>query len=274
MKQFISKAKNLSQRAAELKAAMQQLPPKIAEVRETVAATAGQLQQLKSEIQYSVADLAVDDEQRLTEALREIDASSGIFTKAGFRLNGVDLEISPIQRMLVHLAKLEDVHPSVLRSLLSANKERRTTHAILSSLLQAQQMAESVKLSDLSFVEVGVGVGPVPSVRLRWRAEAGEEAATEAPAVQAIPGSPPLAASAPVTPSAFSQGSFFEKRQPQPVPVTRQTTTAPVPTVQVSTPLTAPAEKPTAIESAQHPEEHVDPLARFKKMPELAKFKR
>ena len=71
MKQFISRVKNLSQKAAEIKAAMQQVPPKMAEIREMVTATTGQLQQLKSEIQYSVADLKADSEHHLSEALQE-----------------------------------------------------------------------------------------------------------------------------------------------------------------------------------------------------------
>jgi chromosome segregation ATPase len=168
MKRFISKVQNLSQKAAEIKAAMQQVPPKVAEIREAVAATTGQLQQLKSEIHYSVADLKADNEDRLSEAMQEINASAAVFVQAGFILSGVDLEISPVQRMLVHLTKAEDVHASMLRSLVSANQHRRTTHAILSSLLQANQMADTVELGDLVYDEVIVGVGPIPSVRLRW----------------------------------------------------------------------------------------------------------
>jgi hypothetical protein len=110
MKQFISRVQNLSRKAAEVKAAMQQVPPKVAEIREAVAATTGQLQQLKSEIQYSVADLKADHEDHLSEALQEINGSAEVFAKAGFVLSGVDLEISPVQRLLVHLARVEDVH--------------------------------------------------------------------------------------------------------------------------------------------------------------------
>ena len=176
MKQFISKVKDLSQKAAEIKAAMQQVPPKVAEFREAVASTAGQLQQLKSEIQYSVADLKADQEDHLSEALQEIHNSAATFEKAGFVLDGVDLEISPVQRALVHLLRTEDVHPSVLRSLVQANQHRRTTRAVLSSLLQAKQMAETVEVGDLTYNEVVVGIGPIPSVRLCWRAEQPEPA--------------------------------------------------------------------------------------------------
>lgn len=268
MKRFISKVQNLSQKAAELKAAMQQVPPKVAEIREAVAATTGQLQQLKSEIHYSVADLKADHEDHLSEALQEINSSTDVFAKAGFALSGVDLEISPVQRMLVHLARVEDVHASVLRALLSANQHRRTTRAILSSLLQAKQMAEAVEFSDLVYDEVAVGIGPIPTVRLCWRHEELEEVPTVQPAV-AMPA--PVSVEAPQ--SVFGQSSFFEKRptQAQSAPAA-----AAPPSVGV-TPISLPSSTVKSVTPEETPEatdRYQDPLARFKKMPDLAKLKK
>lgn len=272
MKQFISRVQNLSRKAAEVKAAMQQVPPKVAEIREAVAATTGQLQQLKSEIQYSVADLKTDHEDHLSEALQEINGSAEVFAKAGFVLSGVDLEISPVQRLLLHLARVEEVQASVLRSLLAANQHRRTTRAILSSLLQAKQMAETVALGDLIYQEVTVGIGPIPSVRLCWRPEE-TEPATVVPPTPTISAAPPLAASAPlpapVPQSVFGTSSFFERRETIPAPAISPTipaaapecpsVTAPTGVMQPPVPATAPIP--------------LDPLARFKKMPALSRPK-
>ena len=267
MKQFISNIKNLSQKAAEIKAAMQQVPPKVAEIREAVTATAGQLHQLKSEIQYSVADLKADQEDHLSEALQEISGSKEVFEKAGFALDGVDLELSPVQRLLVHLLRVEDVHASVLRSLVQSNQHRRTTRAILSSLLQAKQMADTVEVGDLIYNEVVVGIGPIPSVRLCWRAEQ-PEPATVVQAVPTIPVPPPLASSAPASaPSPFGSSSFFERRETKSVPVAQ-----PVASTIESAPVieqTSGAKAEPVTETASS-----DPLARFKKMPDLARLKR
>ena len=265
MKQFISNIKNLSQKAAEIKAAMQQVPPKVAEIREAVTATAGQLQQLKSEIQYSVADLKADQEESLSEALQDINNSREAFEKAGFVLDGVDLEISPVQRLLVHLLRTEDVHASVLRSLVQSNQHRRTTRAILSSLLQAKQMADTVEVGDLIYNEVVVGIGPIPSVRLCWRAEQPEPTPVVQPAPTTISVPPPaLSSSAPAPAmSPFGASSFFERRETTPAQSVMQT-------IQ-SAPVIAPAV--TSVEPAENPVPS-DPLARFKKMPDLARLKR
>jgi len=269
MSNFMSRVKNLSQKAAEIKAAIQSVPPKVAEIREAMAATTDQLQQLKSEIHHSVADLKADNESSLSEALQEINGSADVFAKAGFVVTGVDLEISPVQRMLVHLAKAEDVHQSVLRALISANQKRRTTHAILSSLLQAKQMAETVEFNHLDYSEVAVGVGPIPSVRLCWRMQDVDQPTVSQAAPTVSP--PPLTASAPASQSVFGQGSFFEKRSPQPAPAKAELPAAKIPALSVS------ASDPETVENTPVepiPEVSTDPLARFKKMPNLSKVQR
>lgn len=276
MKQFMSRVKDLSQRAAEIKAAMQQVPPKVAEIREAVAATTGQLQQLKSEIQFSVADLKADDEDRISTALQEINSSGEIFAKAGFMLGGAELEISPVQRLLVRLVKCEEVHPSVLRSLMSANQHRRTTHAILSSLLQARQMAETVALDGLSYSELVLGVGPVPSVRLCWRPEEAEEAEVAQPRA-AIP--LPAPPTAPVPQAMFGPGSFFEKRPASTESASAALPSSPEAGVAPSVAAVAPEAAEThgvaeALPTAPAPEQHRDPLARFKKMPDFSRYQK
>jgi hypothetical protein len=276
MKQFFSKVKNLSQKAAELKAAMQQLPPKVAEVRQTIAATAGQLQQLRVDVQSTVADLKADNEQRISQAMLEINASLDVFLEAGFELSGVDLEISPVERLLIHLSKREDVHPSAIRSLISANQHRKTTHALLTALLQAHEMAETVELPELDYTELIVGIGPIPSVRICWRVEEAPEAHAVPTTAQTLQVPPPIAAPAPATLSAFGQSSFFEKLSSQPAPVAAKTT-APIAAATKSPVAEAePAEESRETETTHGlpPAEKQDPLARFKKMPDLSKYKK
>jgi hypothetical protein len=276
MKQFMSQVKDLSQRAAEIKAAMQQVPPKVAEIREAVAATTGQLHQLKSEIQYSVADLKADDEDRLSTALQEINSSEEIFARAGFLLSGVDLEISPVQRLLVRLARHEEVHPSILRSLMSANQHRRTIHAILSSLLQAGQMAETVQLGALDYREILIGVGPIPSVRLCWRPEEAEQAmpAAEAEQEQRPASPPPLPAAAPASLTMFGPGSFFEKRPAPPEAATAGAVKSEDAAAMAPSGSAAEPVAPAACPAAPAPEQSRDPLARFKRMPDFSKHQR
>lgn len=280
MKQFITNIKNLSQKAAEIKAAVQQVPPKVAEIREAVSATAGQLQQLKSQIEYSVADLRTEDETRLSEVLQEVGGSEEVLLKAGFTLDGMDIELSPVQRLLVHLHKEEEVHASVLRALATANQHRRSLHAILSALLQARQMAETVELENLVYDEVIIGIGPIPSVRLCWRSESlpgpvatALAATTVPPPVSVTPNPAPVPA--PTAQSVFGPGSFFEQR---PATTLTQSVASTAPVEPETSPGAGARESaPTGVALAKAPVESSvpeagsDPLARFKRMPNLGR---
>jgi hypothetical protein len=256
---------------------MQQVPPKVAEIREAVAATAGQLQQLRVDVQSSVANLKADSEDHLSHAMQEINGSLDVFLEAGFELGGMDLEISPVQRLLVHLYRLQEVHPSKLRAIIATLQNRKTTQAILTAMLQAQEMADTVQLSELTkfdYRELIVSIGPIPSVRICWSPEQAAEAQAVAPPDKTIPVPPPIASPIPATQSVFGQGSFFEKRTLQPAPVAAPAT-AVTPVIKISPVVSTPAEESHVTKAAHaSPAEEHDPLARFKKMPDLFKQKK
>lgn len=256
MKTFISKVKNLKQRAEDLRAAMEKAPATIAEIRESVAATAGQLHQLRTEVQSSVAGLKLDGAERMSQALQEINTNLDVFLQAGFEVNGVDLEISPVQRLLVHLRKLEDVHPSQFRSLLNTHQQRKTVHALLTALVQAQRMADKVEFAHLDYDELIVGLGPIPSIRICWHAEEIFEAEHLAT---------PVVAPAPSTTSAFGQSSFFEKRSSQPAAAATPSFAA--------TPSPGQTDEPARSEPLSGDWKR-DTLERFKKDPHFSKYRR
>lgn len=278
MKRFVSKVQNLSQKAAELQQAIQSVPPKIAEIGQTVAMTKGQLQQLRAEVQSTATDLRADNEERLLDALREINGSVEVFHQAGFDLGGVDLELSPVHRLIVHLNKIDNVSQSRLRSLMSANQHRKTTHALLAALAQAEAVAEKVELTDLTYQTLVVNVGAIPAVRLCWRPEelASEAVLTSVSPVASAPANVPAAS--PV----FGQSSFFEQRSLQAAPagapaVAVQT---PAPAVSVETHSAeaveeaAPPAEAKAAEGSPPDDWRREALDRFKKMPGVSKYRR
>ena len=264
MKKFVHKVQEIGNKAAQIKAAIESVPPRVAEVREAVAATAGQFQQLRSEVQSNVTNLRADSEEKLIETLKEIDASAGAFREAGYELYDVEMELGIPQRLIVHLEKFEDVAFHRLRSVAAANESKTATHAILSALLKAEEMAERVNLTNLTYHKLMVYVGPLPVVRLCWCSQTSE--ATPAPA--GLPTPSPAAAAAPsssgFTSSMFGSGSFFEKRSPA--------VSTTIPSGEGAS--TASAITPSLAASgatAEQTTEQQDPLARFKKMPNLSK---
>jgi hypothetical protein len=283
MKKFVMKIQDYGQKAAQLQQAIKNVPPKIAEIREAVAMTTGELQQLRTNVQSSVTGLIAGDTASLSLALKEINGAAEVFEQAGYALDGVDMELSPSQRLTVHLARVEDADEDLLKSLIVANQQRRTVSAILSALLRAEEMAGSMQLTGLVYQELTVQIGTIPTVRMCWRAgELVEEAAAPPPlpapppALPAAPAppAPPAPPAAPTPPpqpaaSGFSLGSMFERRSTQtatPVAPAVAATTAPV--------HAAPAATAAEKSAAPVPAGSKDALERFKKDPHYSKYGR
>lgn len=273
MKKFIQRVQDLSQKAAHLKQVVEAAPAQAAQLRDTVLMTAGQLQQMRHDVQSSVMGLRADNEGRLAQALQDINDHAGTFSDAGYELTGVDMELSPTHRLIVHLEKAGAVDESTLRSLMARNSANQAIYALLSALAKADAMSDRARLSHLHYCGVVVHVGPTPSIRLCWAPEEMAEAAvpeTEVPAAQssvALPVPPPL--------PAFSQSSYFEKR---PSVVTPPSASEPIPAAgssALSEVASAGTSKPAAVlQSPPRGDWKASALDRFKKMPDVSKYRR
>lgn len=269
MKKFVHKVQEIGNKAAQIKAAIESVPPRVAEMREAVAATAGQFQQLRGEVQSNVTSLRADSEEKLIATLKEIDANAGAFREAGYELYDVEMELGIPQRLVVHLEKLEDVAFHRLRSVAAAHESQVATHAILSALLKAEEMAERVALMNLTYHKLIVYVGPLPLVRLCWCSNTTQAVASATP-----PPVPAPATGAGATPpsssgfssSMFGSGSFFESRS-------AATTAARASVDPASASPSTPAPIAASAPVAEAAPDSQDPLARFKKMPNLSKLR-
>jgi hypothetical protein len=252
MKNFIQRVQDLSQKATQLKQVVEAAPTQAAQLRDTVLMTAGQLQQMRRDVQSSVMGLKADNETHLTRALQEIHDNRETFSKVGYALTGVDMDLSPINRLVVHLDRVSEVSESTLRSLLSAHSGQPT-----------------MRLPDLSYRGLVVHVGPTPSVRLSWQTDEVKDATAPIPSAPVI--APSVAAPAPPPLPAFGASSFFEQRSAPAARSPVETTTAPAPVA--PTPVESP-DSPSPVEQPTGGSWKPSALDRFKKMPDVSKYRR
>lgn len=268
MKNFIHKVQDLSKKAAELKQVIQSAPAKAAEVREALTMTAGELHQLRVDVQQSMNGLRANGEDRLLQSMREINDNTYTFEEAGYELTGMDLDLHLNHRLAVHFQKFEDVPHVKLRALI--NKEtRETIKSILAGLLKAEESAANVEFTHLKYDGVVVHIGATPLIRMCWRSDTVRERKVETATVQQIQPSTPTAPQ----PSAPAFGSFFEQRvvsaQPGVAVQTVATSVEPVSEIsQSSAQDSAPAEEKPLVSPWSS-----DALSRFKKMPDLSKHR-
>lgn len=272
MKKMLHRAKELAEQADRVRELLETAPERIEQAKGIVTLTTGQLQQLRTDVQSSIAGLRADTGDAVTTAVRELNEGAPTFLRAGYALTGVDMELGIAPRVTAHLERVEEVGIRGIRALLAPNCDRRVIHGILSALVKAEELAESTQFEGMEPTEVSIQVGPAPTVRLRWRT-ASPEVEVSAPKPPPIPGTvaetkpaapvAPASAAAPASP--FAQSSFFEPRA-TPVAPARQASEVVV-EPQVSSPVVVP--KPVVAEPGSS-----DPLARFKRMPDLAKLRR
>jgi len=263
MKNFINKVQDLGKKAAEIKQAIQSAPAKAAEVREALTMTAGELHQLRADVQANLNGLRATGEDRLLQAMREINDNTYTFEEAGYELTGMDLDLNLNQRLAVYLQRFEDVPHVKLRALL-AKESRETIKSILSGLLKAEESAANVELTHLNYDGVIVHIGAVPLIRMCWRSDTLLQQQT---AKQISPEMKPAS----LMPESPASGTFFERRVVSPpqseAPAPQQTlVTTPdlvsttLPKEVSNEPLNVPASPWSA-----------SALDRFKKMPKLSK---
>ena len=252
MKQIIRRIQSLNESASQLTAAAGQLPTRVAELREAMKATTGELHTLKSDIQVNIADLQIDHEEDIGAALVEVAGNAPVFQQAGFLLDGLDVEVSPIQRIIVQLKRQKDVEISKIEELIHHYQEQSTICSLLSAILKARTMVDNIEIDGLEYEKLIIGIGPVPTIRLSWR---DRNAASVAQAWKPT-ASQPLTTSA--TTSFFGpslQSSFAPAKPPTESTAEESPDPAPIPVA--------------AVQPPPLPREPVDPLARFKVMPHL-----
>lgn len=260
MKKIFEKIQSYGEKAGQFREILETMPEKAAQVRDAVTMSAGQLHEIRKDVQATVAGLRTSNEGELTAALNEVRAGERELRRAGYELAGVEMELDPVQRLILLLDKVEDVRDSDLQSVLSANTHKQTLHGVLSSLVKAESIAEQFELGDLEYRRLRVNVGPLPALRLIWRRD---EPVREPATVER---STPLAGEAKPTSrttSVYQPGSMFARREPAATNTPREPATPVAPaetTPEPSTPVTTP-DRSAAWSSGA--------LDRFKKMPKL-----
>lgn len=278
MKRIVRRVQSLNERAAELTAAAGQLPNRVAELRQAVTATSGELQNLKNGIQVNVADLQVDREDDLSEALAEVAGHAPVLAEAGFILDAMDVEISPVQRLIVQLVRYRDVDTLAIQAMIQKHQQQKSVRAILSAILKARAVVETIEIDGLDYHKLTIGIGPVPTIRLCWR-----DTATDADDVRPLEKKRKSSDESPGLQTSFFGPAPVFSPMPGSVPATRAeeeiqeveevvdvVEEAPELPVAATVPPPAPPPMPSARPPAPPPlPDPADPLARFKVMPRL-----
>jgi len=214
MNKIVRKIQEASARAEEIRRVVEGVPPKIAEVRQAIAQTAGQMQKLRGDVMTTVGALRLENDGHILDTLREIDAHVETLADAGCRLERVDMDVGPTRRLIVHLERVAEVSAEDLQALHELHSGSVTIRALIGAIIKAEELAHKVELNELEYTRLTVELGLISTVRMGWRTHevsaARSIAAVNTPAISG-PTSPAVSAGH-VVPT-FSQSTYFEPRK-------------------------------------------------------------
>lgn len=281
MTKITKKIHRLSERAAQIREALEAAPAKAAELRGAVTAAVGQVQQVRSELRTGVAGVASAvrsgteaslpvAEGRTAKTLRAIEAAAEVLHEAGYALDGIDLE-APTGRVHARLWRIAEVSLADLRAVLELYAKTPVEKALVTGLVQAAELASGAALTELTLAEVLVEADSGKVVRIGWRAE---EKSAEAGLV--LPPPLPGAVTGEPRPPTFAQSNYFARPEGTAAGRTVPPASAVAPAVPAAIPprvepAPATVDKPAAPISGTAAHSRASALDRFKKMPDLTK---
>jgi len=274
MKNLITKIQDISQKAAKIAEAVHGAPARAAELRAAVASTVSQLQMVNADVQATVKELGLPDQEQMVEALREIDQHADVFSSAGYDVQELEMRLAYPLQLDVHLRKNKNsTSPHALEALQTRYAHLKVVKALLAALKRAESAVPEVELENLQFEKLIVSFGNLPSARLSWGAR---KMALPPPITSPVASPTTQEKNIPQRPSTFEgfggTGSFFGQKK------TEDATVLSNPVIRVDLPQSASTStsqvqpSKTSTTTASVVSEGVDdPLARFKKMPDLSK---
>lgn len=251
MRRMISKMQALGEKAAQVKKAIDAAPAHAAQLRQAIHMTAEQLHTVRDEVELAVHGLRAEGEAQISDALSELNEHALTLEEAGYEMVGVEMELSPVQRLIVKLEQFEEVPEPNLRLLISANNSRPTIKSLLTAISKANQIAAATELKYLTYRELIVHLGPMPTFRLAWRVVNEEPQ----PVIAAVP------EKREAPPAEPAQSSIFAPRTEAPIRIS-----APVDLPQVAAPAIQAPKQPASASWQR------SALDRFKQMPTESKY--
>lgn len=229
---MLKKLQELSQKAAQIKAAVDKAPETVEGLRRSLQLTAGQIHQVRADLQEAASGLRVESEEDFAEVLREINASGHVFREAGYELTCLDLEAGQWHRLILEFDRIAAVPEPTLKYLLTTHTSGVTTSSILQAFVKAEKLAAEAHVVGMQYTHLVVHVGSAPAIRLCWRTDT-TRLSTPVPVASPVPTTAPVIAatatpvtmptpvprgSAPISSSSFATSSYFESGSRQTMP--------------------------------------------------------
>jgi hypothetical protein len=124
-------------------------------------------EQLSKASEY-VTDLKEDGKEKLVAYFNSISDLFPVIAETGYRLKGVDMELSIPPGINLHFQKFKNMSREAIDEILEKNKDKEMLKTIVNSLVAADEIHNKLKVGDLVFSDISISLGLPPSVTIKF----------------------------------------------------------------------------------------------------------
>lgn len=128
----------------------------------------GNLKDQLSKASEYVTDLKEDGKEKLVAYFNSISDLFPVIAETGYRLKGVDMELSIPPGINLHFQKFKNMSREAIDEILEKNKDKEMLKTIVNSLVAADEIHNKLKVGDLVFSDISISLGLPPSVTIKF----------------------------------------------------------------------------------------------------------
>ena len=116
----------------------------------------------------TISDLKEGGRDKFFNYVNNLSDIIPIIATTGYRLKGVDIEISLPPGISMQFSKVENISKEKINEIMEANKDNELLKSIIKSLVMADELHNKIKMGNLQLTTINVNLTLPPKVSIKF----------------------------------------------------------------------------------------------------------
>ena len=128
----------------------------------------GVAKQTAADVKDKIGDPSRTVNDAVSELISNLNEALPCLAKAGYRMDGLDIEVGVPPKIIPHFA-VDEVPAEAIEISMVELEGNTVGYALLKSLLQAKGLQQKIEIEGMNFTRIEIEVGLIPAVRLSYK---------------------------------------------------------------------------------------------------------
>ena len=128
----------------------------------------GVAKQTAADVKDKIGDPSRTVNDAVSELISNLNEALPYLAKAGYRMDGLDIEVGIPPKIIPHFA-VDEVPIEAIEISMVELEGNTVGYALLKSLLQAKGLQQKIEIEGMNFSRIEIEVGLIPAVRLSYK---------------------------------------------------------------------------------------------------------